>query len=64
MNVYGVDKEICKNMKKAVSKIGYTIVCDEEDERAKANFVLPAGEICENMKRAVSKAGYTMVCID
>lgn len=30
MNGMGLDKETCENVKKVASKVGYTVVCDEE----------------------------------
>jgi hypothetical protein len=45
-----------------VSKFGVTVVCSEDEDKASADFVLPAGEDCENIKEVVSKIGKTVVC--
>lgn len=55
-------QEQCEKTKEVVSKFGVTVVCDENDEKAAADFVLPAGEDCENIKEVVSKIGKTVVC--
>ncbi|MBR5318026.1 MAG: hypothetical protein IKU46_00305 [Peptococcaceae bacterium] len=55
-------EEACEETKKVVSKFGVTVVCDEEDEKAEADIVLPADENCENMKKVGSKVGVTVVC--
>ncbi len=55
-------RELCENVKTVASKYGYTVVCDETDERKNADVVLPAGEGCESAKKVVSKFGYTVVC--
>ena len=55
-------EEECKNAKEVVAKYGVTVVCNEEDEKAQADFVLPAGEDCENIRKAASKAGKVVVC--
>ena len=55
-------KEDCENAKEVVSKYGVSLVCDEEDEKAGADVVLPASEQCENMKTVASKVGVTVVC--
>ena len=56
-----LNKEDCENAKEVVSKYGVSLVCDEE-EKAKADVVLPASEQCENMKTVASKVGVTVVC--
>lgn len=55
-------EEQCENTKEVVAKYGVTVVCDEEDEKEKADFVLPAGEECDNMKEVASKVGKMVVC--
>lgn len=55
-------EESCEKTKEVVAKYGVTVVCDEEDEKEKADFVLPAGEECENIKEVVSKIGKVVVC--
>lgn len=55
-------EEQCENMKEVVAKHGVTIVCDEEDEKETADFIMPAGEDCENMKEVASKVGKMVVC--
>ena len=63
MDGRALGKETCENVKEVASKFGYTIVCDEEDEKKQeADLVLPAGEPCENAKKVASKIGYTVVC--
>ncbi|MBQ2859723.1 MAG: hypothetical protein IJE80_01000 [Peptococcaceae bacterium] len=61
-----VNKEECQNIKKAVSKYGVTVVCDEAEEAEKvrrdADLVMPAGEECEKTKKVVSKHGVVVVC--
>ena len=55
-------EEQCEQVKEVVSKYGVSVVCDEEEEKAKADFVMPAGEECENIKEVASKAGKVVVC--
>lgn len=55
-------EESCEKTKEVVAKYGVTVVCDEEDEKEKADYVLPAGEECENIKEVVSKIGKVVVC--
>ena len=55
-------EESCEKTKEVVAKYGVTVVCDEEDEKGKADYVLPAGEECENIKEVVSKIGKVVVC--
>ena len=61
-----VNKEECQNIKKAVSKYGVTVVCDEAEEAEKvkldSDLVMPAGEECEKTKKVVSKHGVVVVC--
>ena len=54
--------EQCEKTKEVVAKYSVTVVCDEEDEKEKADFVMPAGEDCDNMKEVASKAGKMVVC--
>lgn len=62
VNGKDLDKEICDNVKQVSAKWGITVVCDEEDKKQDANFVLPADENCETVKKVASKIGYTVVC--
>lgn len=62
MDARFLGEEQCKNIKNTVSKYGITVICDEEDEKIKADIVLPANENCENMKTIGSKVGVTVVC--
>ncbi len=55
-------EESCEKTKEVVAKYGVTVVCDEEDEKERADYVLPAGEECENIKEVVSKIGKVVVC--
>ncbi len=55
-------EEQCEQAKEVVSKYVVSVVCNEEDEKAKADFVMPAGEECDNIKEVASKAGKTVVC--
>ena len=55
-------EESCEKTKEVVAKYGVTVVCDEEDEKEIADYVLPAGEECENIKEVVSKIGKVVVC--
>ena len=55
-------EESCEKTKEVVAKYGVTVVCDEEDEKEKADYVLPAGEECDNIKEVVSKIGKVVVC--
>ena len=56
-------EEQCEQVKEVVSKYGVTVVCDEnEEEKMKADFVMPAGEECDNIKEVASKAGKVVVC--
>ena len=55
-------EESCEKTKEVVAKYGVTVVCDEEYEKEKADYVLPAGEECENIKEVVSKIGKVVVC--
>ena len=55
-------EESCEKTKEVVAKYGVTVVCDEENEKEKADYVLPAGEECENIKEVVSKIGKVVVC--
>lgn len=57
-----LDNEQCEQTKEVVSKFGVTVVCSEDEAKASADFVLPAGEDCENIKEVVSKIGKTVVC--
>ncbi|MBQ3206289.1 MAG: hypothetical protein IJB37_07040 [Peptococcaceae bacterium] len=58
----GLGEEQCKESKKAMSKYGVTLVCDEEDEKPTVDGVMTAGENCENVKVIASKHGLTVVC--
>ncbi len=58
----GLGEEGCENAKEVLDDFGIAVVCDEEDEKKKADFVLPAGEDCENLKVVASKVGKTVVC--
>ena len=62
MDARFLGEEQCKNVKNVVSKYGVTVVCDEEEEKVKADIVLPASEQCENMKTVASKVGVSVVC--
>lgn len=62
MDGTGLDKEVCENVKEVASKYGYTVVCNEEEEKATADMILPADENCENLKKVASKIGYKVVC--
>ena len=63
MDARFLGEEQCQNVKKVVSKYGVTVVCDEkEEEKRKADIILPASEQCENMKTVASKVGVTVVC--
>lgn len=55
-------EESCEKTKEVVAKYGVTVVCDEEEEKERADYVLPAGEECENIKEVVSKIGKVVVC--
>ena len=63
MDARFLGEEQCENVKNIVSKYGVTVVCDEkEEEKLKADVILPASEQCENMKTVASKVGVTVVC--
>lgn len=53
--------ENCENAKEVASKIGFTIVCDDEEEQQEA---VSTDENCENAKEIASKLGYQIVCDD
>ena len=54
--------EDCKKAKRAVSKYGITIVCNEDKEQAAPDLILPGGEGCHKMQKVASKLGYQVVC--
>ncbi len=55
--------EQCVSVKEVASKFGVTVVCDEkEEEKLRADVILPASEQCDNMKEVASKVGVVVVC--
>lgn len=63
MDARFLGEEQCNNVKKVASKYGVTVICDEkEEEKTKADIILPADSNCENMKTIGSKVGITVVC--
>lgn len=60
--------EQCEQAKEVVSKYGVTVVCDEEDEKAKvkadADIVIPASAECDNLKEVADDFGIAVVCDD
>lgn len=58
-----VNKDDCENVKRVVSKYGYQIVCDEEEEKKQeADIILPSGEECDSIVKVASKVGVSVVC--
>lgn len=59
---YGITEEQCEKTKEVVSRYGFKVVCDEEEEEVKPDIILPQSENCEKIKKTVSKYGVTAVC--
>lgn len=63
-NELRTDEKECEKVRKAVSRYGVHVVCneDEEAEESAPDLVLPAGGGCESVKKVASKIGYQVVC--
>lgn len=61
---YGMNEEQCQETKRAVSKYGISVVCNEEEEELKerADIVISANEGCEEIKTTVGKYGVSVLC--
>lgn len=59
---FDLSEEQCENTKKAVSKYGISVVCDENEVKEKIDIVMSSGEDCENLKEVVSKYGVSVLC--
>jgi hypothetical protein len=59
-----VEDEYCQDVKEVATKVGVTVVCDDEDEVEEEGLHVQNFDGCDNMKETASKFGVSVVCDD
>ncbi len=59
-----VEDEYCQDVKEVATKVGVTVVCDDDDVEDKEGLHVHNFDGCDNMQETASKFGVSVVCDD